>query len=163
MSLGVWRSNAAILHLKSGVNCWKFLLNFLLSLKTYVSDTFINIKTFWRHVEKSFPTLTSMSYSTNHLVPFMWCFSKRIILYNVPFTSLLSSPYVKNDPSLLGVPHNSLFNLSPYVVNDLFLFYIAEEFLDWWLVFTDGSVLTNSAGYAVYIPTFTVFFRCLSL
>jgi len=92
------------------------------------------------------------------LVKFVWRSSKRLFLDDVPFASLLSSPYVKINLSFLGHLHSFLFNLPPIVVNHLFLSYIAEESLDWCLVFTDGPVSTDSAGYAVCIPNFHISF-----
>jgi len=146
------------IEVRSRLLACKFLIKSLLVPNLPIINEFLELNNSWRYIGKSLPILASMCHSINHLVPLAWHSNKRLFIYDVPFNMLVSFPYVKIDPSFLGITYSSLLNLLPYMVNDLFRSYIAEEFFDCCLAFIDGSVLTASAGYAVFISNFHISF-----
>lgn len=104
------------------------------------------------YVRKTLPILASVASSLSPLSSFIFRPNNRLFLYGVSYNSLIFFPIVFINPSFLGYPMCVLWSLHPQLVNNLFYFYLSTEFHEFCIVYTDGLVSSNSAGFPVFIP-----------
>jgi len=73
-------------------------------------------------------------------------------LYVINFDALTLIPDVSVSPNFLGRIPNDLLLMLPFIINNLFSQFIADNFHSCTLVFTDGSVTQSGAAFAYCFP-----------
>jgi ribonuclease HI len=140
----------------------KFLLKSLSSPHSLIFNYFVDVFNSWRYVKKTLPILASVASSLAPLSSIILRPQKRLFLYDASFCSLISIPSISINPLFLGYSLSELRFLSPHLVNNLFYSFVSSEFPNYSIIYTDGSVSSNSAGFSFYIPSLQLCFSdCL--
>ena len=116
---------------------------------------FMSIKNIWIYVPKTaktFPILASVAFSFSAFSPLVYRSHLRLQMYDTPYPVILFTPKVTISPNFLGYFPKELPRLPQSLVDSLFNEFIQSNFPNSLLIFTDGSVSVNSAGFSFFIP-----------
>lgn len=123
-----------------------FFLKNMSSPNFILHKTFKILNTFLKHVCKTLLTLPSISTSFNQFAPIVFCPSIYLQLYDTSFLVLTHSSKKEFIQMFSAISH------FPILVNSLFVDFIPSNILVSTLIFTDGLVSFNSAGFSYFIP-----------
>lgn len=153
------RWNFRVLLLTLGV-AWfasKFLLKSLSHSSFPIFDLFYFLFLTWRYVPKTLPVFSLVN---NFISPFHdYIFTNiKLLLYETAYEALMYSAQVNLVNLFPGFTSSGLRVTSPVVINNLFSDFIVNNFVDFTVIYTDGSVSPHSAGYLFYIPKLHISF-----
>lgn len=135
----------------------KFLLKHISSSPNSICNKFSSLATRWRYVPKTLPILASIAFSINHFSSSIILPQKRLHCFDIPFEALTFLPRVHLLPLFKDFKFNSdKVNMPTLSINHIFNEFIKLNFHDYCLVYTDGSVSNNSAGFSFFIPEMMV-------
>jgi len=134
----------------------KFILKSLALSNHNIFDTFFSLYITWRYTSKSMPVL---SIAANSLANFHQYIlnSYKLPLYDQPYDSLLCTPLVQID-NFSNFSNTELKSMSSSFVNKLFSNFLNQNYPNFTIIYTDGSVSPFSAGYSFYIPELHISF-----
>jgi hypothetical protein len=129
----------------------KFLLKSLSRSNCSIFDTFYSLFLTWRYIPKSLPVF---SLTANNISPFHQYISTsmKFCVYEIAYEALMYSTQVHVVNIFPGFISTELRSTSSVVINYLFSDFIINNFTDFTVIYTDGSVSSLLAGYSFYVP-----------
>ncbi|XP_050525071.1 uncharacterized protein LOC126896384 [Daktulosphaira vitifoliae] len=146
------------IEIRSRYLAYKFLLKQISSPAKLIFHCFHSLSSLWRYVPKTLPLLASISTT---LIPYLNSIItsiNRLPIYDIPFHALTHFPKIHFNHLFLSYSKPQLQSLPINFVNYLFDELISSRFANYCLIFTDGSVYTNSAGFSFFIPSLNINF-----
>ncbi|KAL4154303.1 hypothetical protein QTP88_000450 [Uroleucon formosanum] len=145
----------------SNIRCrWlagKFLLKSLSYSSSPIFDLFYSLFLTWRYVPKNLPVISLVANSVSPFHEYILT-NIKLPIYEIEYQALLLPAQVLLVNPFPSLSSSELRVTYPAVINSLFTDFIDNNFADFIVVYTDGSVSPLSAGYSFYIPNLHISF-----
>ncbi|KAL4119211.1 hypothetical protein QTP88_012055 [Uroleucon formosanum] len=135
----------------------KFLLKSLSHSSSPIFDLFYSLFLTWRYVPKNLPVLSLVANSVSPFHEYILT-NIKLPIYEIGYQALLLPAQVLLVNPFPSLSSSELRVTSHAVINSLFTNFIDNNFADFIVVYTDGSVSPLSAGYSFYIPNLHISF-----
>ncbi|KAL4099050.1 hypothetical protein QTP88_023545 [Uroleucon formosanum] len=135
----------------------KFLLKSLSHSSSPIFDLFYSLFLTWRYVPKNLPVLSLVANSVSPFHEYILT-NIKLPIYEIGYQALLLPAQVLLVNPFPSLSSSELRVTSPAVINSLFTDFIDNNFANFIVVYTDGSVSPLSAGYSFYIPNLHISF-----
>ncbi|KAL4153575.1 hypothetical protein QTP88_001408 [Uroleucon formosanum] len=145
----------------SNIRCrWlagKFLLKSLSYSSSLIIDLFYSLFLTWRYVPKNLPVISLVANSVSPFREYILT-NIKLPIYEIEYQALLLPGLVLLVNPFPSLSSSELRVTYPAVINSLFTDFIDNNFADFIVIYTDGSVSPLSAGYSFYIPNLHISF-----